>query len=176
MCLAAAIALVIGVSVSAMAADPGGASNVALQEAIRQSRSATPELGWARFQRLQSDYPGLPARTIAILQQRLKTQPADADGWFQLGLLQVVSGAPSEAAASFAKAAQLRPIDPYGYAYQGYALVEAGNPQAAMAPLQAALKRDPQHRFATWVLGQAYYRQGMRHQAAKVLLPAAHHP
>ena len=170
------MALVIGVSASASAAARGGASIVALQEAIRQSRSATPELGWARFQRLQSDYPGLPGRTIATLQQRLKVQPADADGWFELGLLQVVSGAPAEAAASFGKAAQLRPIDPYGYAYQGYALVEAGNPQAAIVPLQAALKRDPQHRFATWVLGQAYYRQGMRREAAKVLLPAVRHP
>ncbi|MBC7541916.1 MAG: tetratricopeptide repeat protein [Candidatus Sericytochromatia bacterium] len=165
------IVVILGFGMPALA---GPAPDAAIQDAFRLSRSAVPEQGWARFQRLQATHPGLPARTMATLQNRTKNHPDDGDALFHLGVLQVVTGAPGDAAATFAKATRVRPQDAYAYAYQGFALLESGAAKSAEVPLQMALKLDPKHPFATWALGQVYYRQGNRQQAARLLNQAGH--
>jgi cytochrome c-type biogenesis protein CcmH/NrfG len=138
---------------------------------LRLARDPAPEKAWAKLQKLQAANPGLPARTLNALKQRVQQKPNDGPAWFDLGLLHIVSSDPKQAMTAFANAARYQPQDPYAHAYQGFAMVEAGAPKSAMGPLQTALKLDPRHRFAKWVLAQAHYRQRDRHQAAKLLNP-----
>jgi predicted Zn-dependent protease len=168
--------LILSVLMASLPSLPSVAASAAesqLQDALRLMRQPAPEPAWAKLQKLQAAHPGLPARALSSLQQRVKQQPGNGEAWFDLGILQVVASEPKAASAAFARAAHCRPHDPYTFAYQGFALIEAGAPQSAMGPLRTALQLDPRNRFAKWALAQAHYRKGDHHQAAKLLNPAS---
>lgn len=115
-----------------------------------------------------------PPRTldaaIQRLEQALRRDPKQAEGWRLLADAYRNTGRVREAADAFARAAELQPRDPDLLAQAAEARALA-SPQRrfdaqAMAYLRRALEMDPSHQRATWFLGVAQRQAGEPARAA----------
>jgi protein O-GlcNAc transferase len=110
----------------------------------------TPTLDIARktalalFPAAQADAAqGNPTRALARFRRALALEPANADGWFGLGLaLQDVNDY-AAAAEAFAQVVALRPRDAKALVNRAVSLQQAGNLADAMASYSLAYQTDP---------------------------------
>jgi len=105
---------------------------------------------------------------VARLEQRLQTQPDNAQGWAQLGRSYMVLDRKAEAITAYAKAYKLAPDDAAilsDYAALLYSQ-EPTEPKGQVITMYKKLYRlDPTHQDALWVLGLVAYKEGKRDQA-----------
>lgn len=100
---------------------------------------------------------------VAKLEERLKTEPEDAEGWSMLGRSYSVLGRYAEAVDAFKKVAALRPDDAQALADQADATAMAAGRQLAGEPerlIERALKLDPQNLKALALAGTIAFDRG----------------
>lgn len=93
---------------------------------------------------------------ISSLEAKLKTNPADAEGWRMLAWSFFETGRFAESATAYKKAAQLKPDNADYWSSLGEALVLAGSgdvPKDASAAFRKALSIDPKDPRARYFLG-----------------------
>jgi cytochrome c-type biogenesis protein CcmH len=99
---------------------------------------------------------------LGRLEQRLKEQPDDAEGWAMLGRSYNVLGRQAEALAAFRKAAALRPQDAQALADLADAVATANNRTLDGEPerlIAQALKLDPKNIKALALAGAAAFNR-----------------
>ncbi len=112
---------------------------------------------------------------IAQLEQRLRQDPDQVEGWRLLGQAFTADKQPGKSRDAYARAAQLSPDDPD-------VLVEAAEARALAAPerrfddkavamLEHALEKQPQHQRARWFMGIAQRQAGDDAEAAATWEP-----
>ncbi len=112
---------------------------------------------------------------IAQLEQRLRREPGQVEGWRLLGRAYAAGKQPEKSRDAYARAARLAPDDPD-------VLVEAAESNALAAPghrfddkavrmLQHALQLQPRHQRARWFLGIAQRQAGDDAKAAATWEP-----
>lgn len=123
-----------------------------------------------------------PPRTlesaIVRLEQELRRDPKQAEGWRLLAEAYRTTGRAVDAATALARAVELQPNDPELLVQAAEARAQAApgrrlDPQA-VALLQRALAMDPAHQRAAWFLGIAQRQAGRPADAARIweaLLP-----
>lgn len=107
-------------------------------------------------------------KMVERLEQRLREQPNDADGWARLGRSYVVMERLSEAQTAYAKAHALAPEN--AEILSDYAwLVYSDNPQYTEGPAKALYTRllslDPANPDALWFMGMSAYNKSDTKQA-----------
>lgn len=119
--------------------------------------------------------PETLGEAIVQLQERLRRDPAQPEGWRLLGLAYEREGKAVESRDAYAKAASLAPenADVLAEAAQARALADDRRlfDAQAVALLQAALKADPDHQRARWFLGIARRQAGDNAAAAATWEP-----
>ena len=119
-------------------------------------------------QTAQEPLPPMVMEMVARLEQRLKTQPNDPQGWAQLGRSYSVLNRRAEAEQAYAKAYAQAPDDMKivsDYAWLLYS-AEPTRPSVLSVKLYSELyRRDRSNQDAQWVLGLAAYQAGRRDQA-----------
>lgn len=112
--------------------------------------------------------PPMVLEMVARLEQRLKDQPNDADGWSRLGRAYQVLGRFDDSKQAYARAYALAPNDPAILgAYAGMLVAEdPANPSPEAVKLFTRLHRlDPNYPGALWVLGLVAYKDQQYRQA-----------
>lgn len=117
------------------------------------------------------------AAMVGKLEDRLKTQPEDPEGWSMLGRSYSVLGRYAEAVEAFRKVAALQPQDAQAYADQADALAMANGRQLAGEPeklIDKALSLDPKNLKALALAGTIAFDRGdyaaaVRHWEAAVV-------
>jgi len=94
-----------------------------------------------------------------------ESHPADARGWYNLGLLEKSSGNSEAALAAFSRALIVDPDDADTHYFLGTLNSELHHPAEAIKDFQAALKINPYHISAEFGRAQAYQRSGDAAQA-----------
>lgn len=119
--------------------------------------------------------PATLAEAVAQLQAALARDPQQPEGWALLGQAYQHMNQPIQAAEALARAAALAPDNPdiLTEAAQARALAapERGFDARAIAWLEAALKANPAHQRARWLLGVAQRQRGENAQAAATWEP-----
>ena len=113
--------------------------------------------------------PPMVLEMVARLEQRLKDQPNDAEGWSRLGRAYQVLGRFAESKQAYARAYQLAPNDVAILgAYAGMLVAEdPANPSPEAVKLFKRLHQlDPNYPGALWVLGLVAYKDQQYSQAA----------
>ncbi|MFP5349124.1 MAG: tetratricopeptide repeat protein [Gammaproteobacteria bacterium] len=113
--------------------------------------------------------PPMVLEMVARLEQRLKDQPNDAEGWSRLGRAYQVLGRFAESKQAYARAYQLAPNDVAILgAYAGMLVAEdPANPSPEAVKLFKRLHQlDPNYPGALWVLGLVAYKDQQYRQAA----------
>ena len=100
-----------------------------------------------------------------ILNEITESHPADAHGWYNLGLLEKSAGNSEAALAAFSRALIVDPDDADTHYFLGTVNSELHHPAEAIKEFQAALKINPTHVSAEFGLAQAYQRSGDAAQA-----------
>ena len=97
--------------------------------------------------------------------------PAATPGapWVSLGATYLAMGNTDAAERSFRHALELSPQTPDARTYLGFLALQRNDLAQAETYLQAELKRDASHSFATAELGEVRYRQGRWQLAAELL-------
>ena len=95
-----------------------------------------------------------------ILTEITESHPAEARGWYNLGLLEKSAGNSEAALAAFSRALIIDPDDADTYYFLGTLNAELHHPAEAIKEFQAALKINPYHISAEFGLAQAYQRSG----------------
>ncbi len=111
--------------------------------------------------------PGMQADQVAAmvrkLEDRLKTQPDDVEGWTMLGRSYSVLGRYAEAAAAYKRVLALRPDDAQAHADQADALAMAAGRKLAGEPerlIARALELDPKNLKALALAGTIAFDRG----------------
>jgi Flp pilus assembly protein TadD len=112
------------------------------------------------------------ARTV--LQATVKREPANARGWYNLGLLNRSVGEAKDALEDFRHAAQLAPNDPDTYYFVGASAAQAQDDQSAIAGFQRALQLNPYHASAEFGLARVYQHLGNQDEARQHLANFQH--
>lgn len=119
--------------------------------------------------------PATLADAVTQLQAALARDPRQPEGWALLGQAYLHMDRPVQAADALARAAALAPDNPdiLTEAAQARALAapEHGFDARARAWLDAALKANPAHQRARWLLGVAQRQRGENAQAAATWEP-----
>lgn len=113
--------------------------------------------------------PPMALEMVARLEQRLKDQPNDAEGWSRLGRAYQVLGRFAESKQAYARAYQLAPNDVAILgAYAGMLVAQdPANPSPeAVALFRRLHQLDPNYPGALWVLGLVAYKDRQYRQAA----------
>lgn len=113
--------------------------------------------------------PPMVMEMVARLEQRLKDQPQDPEGWSRLGRAYQVLGRLDESKQAYAKAYALAPDDTAILgAYAGMLVAEdPANPSPEAVKLFKRLHQlDPRYPGALWVLGLVAYKEQQYRQAA----------
>ena len=109
---------------------------------------------------------------IGQLEERLRQQPDDVEGWLLLGRSYKTLQRYAEAEAALRRASQLAPADPLVKVELAEALLfSSGNPEISplvKAMLEQALADDPQLQKGLWLLGIAEAQAGNEAQAAEL--------
>ena len=116
----------------------------------------------------QSGEAGSMASLAQRLEERLRQEPEDADGWELLGRTYMQINQPMEAAAAYKRAAALRPASANLQAALGESIVfVAGGivPPTAQEAFQAALDAQPGHPVARYYLALAEMQAGNMREA-----------
>jgi cytochrome c-type biogenesis protein CcmH len=103
------------------------------------------------------------ASMIAMLEDRMKEEPGDAEGWRMLGWSYLQIDRNADAAMAYGRAAALQPQNPEYLSSQGEATVLAAMGQvtpAAMATFRKALAIDPADPVARYYLALAKNQNG----------------
>ena len=100
-----------------------------------------------------------------ILEEITQSHPADAHGWYNLGLLEKSAGKSEAALAAFSRALIVDPDDADTHYFLGTLNSELHHPAEAIKEFQATLKINPNHVSAEFGLAQAYQRSGDAAQA-----------
>ncbi len=122
----------------------------------------------AARQEMAAGVPPKALEMVARLEQRLKAQPNDAQGWAQLGRSYTVLNRPADAVLAYAKAYQLAPADIAilsDYAWSLYGQQPAAPTPQVIALYKKLYQLDPTHQDALWVLGLAAHKEGKQDQA-----------
>lgn len=122
-------------------------------------------------QTAQEALPPMVMEMVARLEQRLKVQPNDAQGWAQLGRSYSVLNRRADAEQAYAKAYAQAPKDVNIIADYAWLLYSAAPTRPA--PLSVKLYRelyrlDRSNQDAQWVLGLAAYQAGETQQAIRL--------
>lgn len=108
---------------------------------------------------------------IVRLEQELRRDPAQAEGWRLLADAYRASERPADAARALGRAVELLPKDPDLLAEAAEARALASPDRrfdaAALALLRRALAMDPAHQRASWFLGVAQRQAGQPAEAAR---------
>lgn len=108
---------------------------------------------------------------IARLEQELRREPNQAEGWRLLAEAYRAQGRAPDAAQAWAQAVAAQPKDPDLLAQAAEARALAAPDRrfdaAALALLHRALEMDPTHQRAAWFLGVAQRQSGQPAEAAK---------
>ena len=113
--------------------------------------------------------PPMVMEMVARLEQRLKDQPQDPEGWSRLGRAYQVLGRFDESKQAYARAYALAPDDTAILsAYAGMLVAEdPANPSPEAVKLFKRLHQlDPRYPGALWVLGLVAYKEQQYRQAA----------
>lgn len=113
--------------------------------------------------------PPMVLEMVARLEQRLKEQPKDPEGWSRLGRAYQVLGRFDDAKQAYARAYALAPDDAQIVsAYAGMLMAEdPANPSPEAVKLFKRLyEMDPSYPGALWVLGLVAYKDQQYRQAA----------
>jgi cytochrome c-type biogenesis protein CcmH len=101
---------------------------------------------------------------IAQLEQSLKDNPSNLDGWLLLGRSHMEMGNYEPALAAFKKAREISPDNPDIKSEQAEAMLRASGKREfspeALALLEEAAKTDPNNQRALFFLGMHYLQQG----------------
>ncbi|MBI4953914.1 MAG: tetratricopeptide repeat protein [Myxococcales bacterium] len=114
------------------------------------------------------------AAAIAELSERLRADPADADGWLELGLAYAGIAHWAEAAGALARSVSFASERALGRLALGRALAELGRHDEAARELEHAVRLAPDEPRAHKELGLARYRLGRHDEAAEALGRATH--
>lgn len=108
---------------------------------------------------------------ISQLEQQLRRDPAQAEGWRLLAAAYKAQGRNVDAAAAYARVVELQPKDPdlLAQAAEARALAspERRFDRQAIVLLARALEMDPTHQRASWFLGIAHRQAGRPADAAR---------
>jgi tetratricopeptide (TPR) repeat protein len=113
-----------------------------LETAVEKSRNPTP----ARLllsRALNETRNPLAARRV--IDEILRTDPNAVEGWFQLGVSQLLTKDNAAAIDSFEQVVKLKPDHTLGYFNMGLARKELGDRPGAEAAFEAALRCRPDH-------------------------------
>lgn len=119
----------------------------------------------AAHQMSADDRQAMIRSMVARLEDRLKDEPNDVDGWLRLGRSWGVLGDRAKARDALAKAAELKPDDPAVLAQYALATLRAADgtrpvPPAFEAIIEKILKLDPGNSNALFLSGLAAVRGG----------------
>lgn len=109
------------------------------------------------------EVPPMVAEMVARLEERLKANPKDAEGWMRLGRSYAVLNRLGDAESAYAKAYALAPRDPAilsDYAWFLYSQNPTQTSDRVVMLYSQLHTLQPQHADALWVLGLAAYQQG----------------
>jgi Tfp pilus assembly protein PilF len=95
-----------------------------------------------------------------ILEEITQSEPADARGWYNLGLLEKSAGNSEAALAAFTRALVIDPDDADTFYFLGALKSQLHQYPEAIKEFQAALKINAYHVSAEFGLAQAYQRSG----------------
>ncbi|MFQ5693804.1 MAG: tetratricopeptide repeat protein, partial [Nitrospinota bacterium] len=102
---------------------------------------------------------GLPQMAIQAYRRALSEDDARPEVWFNLGLAQLRTGKPAEAAVSFRRSLRLKPSPEVWYNL-GVAELRADNPARAVTALNRSVALEPRRPAAWNNLGVSYRRLG----------------
>ncbi len=134
--------------------------------ANQASREAAPSDSPSASQ--QSGEAGSMASLAQRLEERLRQEPEDADGWELLGRTYMQINQPMEAAAAYKRAVALRPASANLQAALGESIVfvaDGAVPPTAQDAFQAALDAQPGHPVARYYLALAEMQAGNTQEA-----------
>jgi cytochrome c-type biogenesis protein CcmH len=109
---------------------------------------------------------GIPPEVMEMvtrLENRLREQPDNAEGWARLGRAYTVLERPHEALAAYERALKLVPdhLEALaGYAWLVYSKDPSHTGEPAFGLYTRLLRLDPENRDALWFLGLAAYQKG----------------
>jgi cytochrome c-type biogenesis protein CcmH len=107
--------------------------------------------------------PPMVLEMVARLENRLKENPGDAEGWSRLGRAYVVLGRSADAQNAYERALALTPDNVEalsGYAWLLYSQDPSNTGEPAYGLYLRLSKLDPENRDALWFLGLAAYQKG----------------
>ena len=136
---------------------------------LAQNRTTLARLDEPAAAPAAEQMPPMVMEMVARLEQRLKDQPNDPEGWSRLGRAYQVLGRFDESKQAYARAYALAPDDRQILgAYAGILVAEdPANPSPEAVKLFKRLHQlDPNYPGALWVLGLVAYKEQQYRQAA----------
>ena len=108
-------------------------------------------------------------RSHAYLRRHLNISTNSAQGFFQLGLVQLSMNQFQAAAATFQAALRAKPdFGPAWFNY-GYALARAGNVREAIGPFREAIRHNPEHTDSYLLLADLHLQLNERERASQLI-------
>ncbi len=103
----------------------------------------------------------------AVLKKFVKSNAADGDGWYYLGLSLIQTQDPKEASKALEKATKLRPNFAPAHAALAYSMLLRNKSKEATSEANAALELEPGNFEANYILGVVALRSGAEKEALR---------